>query len=71
MQRPIIDRCNNEKKMDNDKLNNMRKCFSIIDAFTLGEALGNQTGFVSLDGTVRFVFNFENPFTSNWTMTNG
>jgi hypothetical protein len=55
--------------MDSDELSNRSKGFSIIDAFMLGEAFGDQVSFVSLNGIIRLVFNFENPSASNWTMT--
>jgi hypothetical protein len=35
----------------------------------LGEAFGDQASFVSLNGTIRLVFTFENPYAFNWTMT--
>lgn len=51
---------NIEEITNNDELSNMSKCVSIIDAFTLHVALGNQTDFVSFNGIVKLVFNFEN-----------
>jgi len=56
--------------MNSDELSNRGKGFGVIDAFTLGVALGNQAGFVSFNGSVRLVFNLENPFTANRIMTN-
>jgi hypothetical protein len=69
MQGPIANSSNKKKTTNSDELSNMGKGFGVIDAFTLGVALGNQTGFVSFNGAVRLVFNLENPFVANRTMT--
>lgn len=68
MKGPIEDRCNSEKATDCDKLSNMSKCLSVIDAFTLGEPFGDQVSFVALDGTIILVFNFENSFATHRTI---
>jgi hypothetical protein len=69
MKRPIRDRGNGEKAADSNKFGNRGKGFSIVDALPLVETLSDQPGFVPLNGTVRPIFGFENPFAANGAMT--
>lgn len=68
MKRPIVNRGNSEETTDSDKFSNRSKGLSIIDSLTLGEPFGDQASFVSLQGTIRIVLEFENPFAPNRTM---
>jgi hypothetical protein len=68
MERPIGDRGNGEKAADSNKLGNRGKHFSIVDALPLGEAFSDQPSFVPLNGTVKLIFSFENPFAANGTV---
>jgi len=69
MQGPIAESSNSKETTNSDELSNRGKGFGVIDAFTLGVALGNQASFVSFNGTVRLVLNLENPLTADRTMT--
>ena len=69
MQGPITDSSNSKEITNSDELSNRGKGFGVIDALRLGVALGNQAGFVFFNGTIRLVFNLENPLTTDWTMT--
>lgn len=69
MQGPIADSSNSKETTNSDELSNRGKGFGVIDALTLGVALGNQAGFVSFNGTIRLVFNLENSLTADRTMT--
>lgn len=71
MERLIGDKGNGKKAADSNKLGNRGKHFNIVDALPLGEAFSDQLGFISLNGTVRLIFGFEDPFAANGTVTSG
>jgi len=69
IERPIRDRGNGKKAADSNKFRNKGKCFSIVDALPLVATLSDQPDFVPLNGTVRPIFGFKNPFAANEAMT--
>jgi hypothetical protein len=47
-------------------MSNRCKSFIIIKPLSLLKIASHKTSFISLNGTNRFCFNFENPFTCDW-----
>jgi hypothetical protein len=58
-----------EQQADGFDSDNRRKCLVVVDSWNLGEAFGNESGFVACDRAVCVVFEAENPFTGLWEVT--
>lgn len=61
----MMDKGNSEKAINSDKLINQSKYLCIIDTSMVGEPFRNHSSFVSLNGTIKLIFNQENPFATN------
>lgn len=55
--------------MDNDEFGYRAKSFFVVNALMLRKTLCNKSSFIMLDGTIGVIFNLEDPFATNGTMT--
>ena len=48
--------------MDIVEMNNWRECLGIVSAIRLSKSTSNQTSLVTGNGTIRMIFDGEDPF---------
>lgn len=63
--RPITSNINGEDDADSGWFDDRAENIVEVDTRGLMEAFGNETCLVMLDGTIRSLFSFEDPFASN------
>ena len=56
---------NGDNKPDSARLHGWTECLKKINAIGLMKTLGNQPSFVPVNAAIRFMFEFEDPFTPN------
>lgn len=56
---------NGKKYLDNHKLSNREKYFNEVQTFLLSIVLGYKEGFVLVYASIKFIFDFINPFVVN------
>lgn len=56
---------NGKKYLDSHKLSNREKYFNEVQTYLLSIALGYKEGFVLVYASIKFIFDFINPFVVN------
>ena len=67
---PISNNNNNQETTNNNEFCNKSKSLLVIYTCSLCEAFGNRSDFITFNGSIRVVFNFVYPFSTNRRMTN-
>lgn len=62
---PISGSCDSQQTAKSGEFGSWRKGFLIVDTGDLCVALGNQTGFIAFNGSIRMVFDLVHPAAAN------
>lgn len=65
MNEPFVSDCNNENDYNSDRFNHVWEYLSKIKSMPLVKTLGNKSRFASVNGSIRFFLNSEDPFATN------